>query len=182
MKRILFLILSVLIIASQAGAVIYIQSTGGGTLTWYYGVGSDNYTNEYTYVDTDLFGDDITITSAGSITKISFKHGETTGTISAAKLGLYRNNSGTWELVQCCETGTLVDAANTWEECTLTTPYAASNNEVVRVHVIMNGQAAVNYHGTSGGLYLGSQTYAGQCSATETSNGDYEHAVRVAVQ
>jgi len=153
-------------------------STSGGE-TVYYGTGSDNYPNTYTMANTDVPGDVVTPTTGGSLTKIGVK--VSTATASAtAKLGLYRDNAGTWELVQCCELASINDAA--WNDCTLSTPYTVANGEAVRVHAIFSLQTDVYYNGTTGGLFTSGSTYAGECTATETGADEYEYAMRITVQ
>lgn len=155
---------------------------GGGPDTYYYGVGSDNYPNTTSLSGGDIFGDDITVVSAGNITKISVKYGHNDVTPAAMKAGLYRNNAGTWTLVECITT-TVPDNDNvqTWIDFTLTSPYAASAGEVVRVMLSINAGMVLSYSGTTNGMWITSN-YATHCASTPTfETNDYQWAVRVYV-
>jgi hypothetical protein len=120
-------------------------------------------------------GDDITCTSAGTITKMGTKL--VTGTFNI-KLVLWYNNGGTWTFHECVERA----STSGWADVTLTTPKTVSAGEVVRVMFVANTSSQeYTYKGTSGGFF-DTRAYASGCSTTQpTWNNDYQLSVRVYV-
>jgi len=116
-------------VIAHAKTVMGVDNTAaaGGPDVYYYGVGSDAYSNQQYWDVNTISGDIITCADAGSITTIGVK-GKQTG--NTDKVSLYWLDGSTWTRVEC-KTG--VATINGWTDATLETPYAVTAGQTVLV-------------------------------------------------
>lgn len=165
--------------AITSQAVTNNSTQGGGPDAWYYssGLADNQFSNSASYTANDIGGDDITITTGGSLTKVSWR----TGTISGSHIKICLTDSSTNEVLACEEFANTSGAA-AWHEGTLTTPLTVTNGQVIKAYAAMESGGTIYYAATSGGLFTSSYTYANLCSqGTVTSSADYQHALGVYV-
>jgi hypothetical protein len=191
MKRLLLVFLALLIPVVAWGRMNTItvsgsgggEEPGGGPDTWYYGIEDpDDYDENYTYSSAWAGGDDITVTTGGSITDIAVKmyHNNFAGDV---KCVLYYDVTGTWtehETVEVASANVLTDGS--WTNFELTTPYTVADSEDVAVMCI--GSQNVGFYlvnPSTSGYILMSQTYADWGPTTISPGNDWTVAVRVYV-
>lgn len=142
---------------------------GGGPDTYYYGVGSDDYTNVATFDwDDEIHGDTITIGASGTLTKIRVKVQNTHATGHNVKIILWKSPGPT--TFHECVTVAIPASHDGWVEGTLSTSLSVSASDVVRVTGICDdaGFFVGLYNNVVGAGDRGTDTrgYANGCNTT----------------
>ena len=173
-------ILLILLAATQAFASGIISFPGGSATVpqepaYYYGVGSDSYPNTGDLLSTYSRGDNITVTTGGSITRIGMK--ATSGDEDDLYISLFKYVDEAWTKHERISVTASLSAG--WNDFTLTTAYTVGDAEDVVVIVYTAGTIAGRVAELSGGIRIAGDVTN---SATITLAEGREQAVRVYVE